>query len=59
MDPTQPVQAPVGLMESPHLWMVGLATVDDGPFAESGDRPYSFRAECECPDDCFRDHDNE
>jgi len=22
-------------------------------------RPYSFQTECECPDDCLRDHENE
>jgi hypothetical protein len=22
-------------------------------------RPYSFQTECECPDDCPRDHENE
>ena len=22
-------------------------------------RPYSFQSECECPDDCLRDHENE
>jgi hypothetical protein len=22
-------------------------------------RPYSFLSECECPDDCLRDHENE
>ena len=27
----------------------------DGPQA----RPYSFAGECECPDDCPRDHANE
>ena len=32
--------------------------VDDGPLAPPG-RPYSFLAECECPDDCLRDHENE
>jgi hypothetical protein len=21
--------------------------------------PYSFQSECECPDDCLRDHENE
>ena len=30
-----------------------------GSLGGPGTRPYSFVAECECPDDCLRDHANE
>ena len=30
-----------------------------GSLGEPLARPYSFLAECECPDDCPRDHANE
>lgn len=59
MDPRQPVKGTVGSMEPSLVWMLGLPTVDDGPLAEPGGRSYSYWAECECPDDCLRDHENE
>jgi hypothetical protein len=31
----------------------------EGSIAEAGPRPYSFWADCECPNDCLRDHENE
>lgn len=34
-------------------WLVGPDT------RQSGTRPYSNWAECECPGDCLRDHENE
>jgi len=53
----QPTKRTAGSMEPPNPWILGL--VDDSPRAESGLRPYSYTAECECPDDCLRDHENE
>lgn len=53
----QPVQQTAGSAEPSHPWILGL--VDDGPHAEPALRPYSYRSECECPDDCLRDHENE
>ena len=41
------------------LWMIGIAVESDGTLAGPGLRRYSFWAECECPDDCNRDHGNE
>jgi hypothetical protein len=32
---------------------------DRGPRSTPVARPYSFWSECECPDDCLRDHENE
>ena len=53
----QRVQQKAGSAEPSNPWILGL--VDDGPRAEPGLRPYSYTSECECPDDCLRDHENE
>jgi hypothetical protein len=38
--------------------LVSAGADRDGP--DSADMlPYSYLAECECPDDCLRDHENE
>jgi hypothetical protein len=58
MDLRQPARGAMGSMEPSHLWIVGLAA-DDGPPTRPQARPYSYMAECECPDDCLRDHENE
>lgn len=48
----QPNQQTAGSKELLDAWILGL--VDDGPRVE-----YSYTSECECPDDCLRDHENE
>ncbi len=53
----QPVQQTAGAAEPSHPWISGV--VGDGPGVEPALRPYSFTSECECPDDCLRDHENE
>lgn len=35
------------------------AAPDRGTALNAEPRPYSFLSECECPDDCLRDHENE
>jgi hypothetical protein len=35
------------------------ATADRDALGRTDARPYSFQSECECPDDCLRDHENE
>ena len=35
------------------------ATTDRDGIGSTDVRPYSFLSECECPDDCLRDHENE
>jgi hypothetical protein len=35
------------------------AVTDRARTAKVDPRPYSFLSECECPDDCLRDHENE
>ncbi len=58
-DPRQPVQQTSGSMEPSRPWSIGLAAVDGDPLAESAQHQDSYLAECECPDDCLRDHGNE
>jgi len=63
MDPEvvqrQPSAAQVGSLEPSHLWVLGPALDDEGSLVGPGRREYSYWAECECPDDCLRDHENE
>ena len=59
VDPGQPVNETVGSLEPSHLWVLGLAVDDDGSLVGAGRRQDSSWAECECPDDCLRDHENE
>ena len=35
------------------------ATTDRDGIGSTDVRPYSFLSECECPDNCLRDHENE
>jgi hypothetical protein len=53
----QPVQQTTGSAERLNPWILGL--VEDGSRVEPALRPYSYTSECECPDDCLRDHENE
>ena len=48
-----------GSWESPQPLVLGVDMSDDGSRAVPAGRPYSFLAECECPADCLRDHENE
>ena len=58
-DLRQPAQKASFSLEPSHLWVLGLAADDVGTFVERGSRRDSSWAECECPDDCRRDHENE
>jgi hypothetical protein len=55
----EPIQQTTGSPEPSHPWILGLIAVDDDTRAAPGGRPYSFLSECECPDDCLRDHESE
>jgi hypothetical protein len=64
VDLRQPVRATVGRLESSHRSALGLAADEGSALTErgarqSGTRQYSYWAECECPGDCLRDHENE
>ena len=58
-DPQQPVTGSIGSLESWHVRGLGPAVDDEGSLVGSRRRPYSYWAECECPGDCTRDHENE
>jgi hypothetical protein len=59
VDLGHPMKQTVGSLEPSHLWILGLAVDDDDSAAGTGTRQPSHLAECECPDDCVRDHENE
>jgi hypothetical protein len=59
VDLRQPTKENVGSVEPSHLRTLGLAVDHDGPLVGSGRPQYSYWADCECPDDCLRDHENE
>ena len=59
VDVRQPVQQRARSAAPSHPWILGLIAVDDDTRAAPGGRPYSFLSECECPDDCLRDHESE
>jgi hypothetical protein len=59
VDARQPIQQTTGSPEPSHPWIPGPIAVDDNTRATLGGRPYSFLSECECPDDCLRDHESE
>jgi hypothetical protein len=46
-------------LERPRDREVPRAFADPGSVGGQRTRPYSFLAECECPDDCLLDHANE
>lgn len=41
------------------LRILVAAATDRARTAQAVPRPYSFLSDCECPDDCLRDHENE
>jgi hypothetical protein len=36
-----------------------VSATSDREGSSTDPRPYSFLSECECPDNCLRDHENE
>ena len=59
VDTREPIQQITGSPEPSHPWILGLIAADDDTRAAPGGHPYSFLSECECPDDCLRDHESE
>ena len=59
VDVRQPIRQSASSPEPMHPWILGLIAVDDETSAAPAGRPYSFLSECECPDDCLRDHESE
>jgi len=58
VDARQRVEQTASSAEPSNPWILGRIVADDEAF-EAEVRPYSFFAECECPGDCLRDHENE
>jgi len=59
MDLFQPLRKIVGSLPPSHLWVLDRPLDHDGtPVGPGSSQPSSW-AECECPDDCPRDHENE
>jgi hypothetical protein len=56
---TQPAIDRFEPLDPRKLWVLGLAVEPDGSVAGPGLRRFSFWADCECPGDCTRDHENE
>lgn len=52
-------QQSVGSVVLSGLMILVAAAADRGTTVKAVPRPYSFLSECECPDDCLRDHENE
>jgi hypothetical protein len=64
VDIRQAVKATVGRVERSRTWVRELADGDVGSIVAPGGgqvaaHEYSYSAECGCPGDCLRDHENE
>jgi hypothetical protein len=59
VDMPQRVQQTAFPAQPSRSWEPGPNAVEDGTRAAPGRLPYSFYSDCECPDDCLRDHENE
>ena len=55
----QPARDPATSLDRPPDREAAGAIDEAGALGGAWTRPYSFLAECECPDDCPRDHANE
>ncbi len=58
-DPRHPVPTPFAMATPAHGLDTGRTADDERTSVGGGTYPYSFWADCECPDDCSRDHSNE
>jgi hypothetical protein len=59
IDLREPLQKTVGSLQPSHLWVLDRPVDHDGTLVGPGGPQPSYWAECECPDDCPRDHENE
>jgi hypothetical protein len=59
VDLRQSGRSTVRSLEPSRLTARGLAADDDRTLIGRGSGPYSYWSDCECPDDCLRDHENE
>ena len=54
-----PAREPATTQDRPGALEVARVVDDAGSIGGPLTSPYSFLAECECPDNCPRDHENE
>jgi hypothetical protein len=59
LDLPQSLKQSVGSAALSRLKSLLSTNADDRTGLAPAARPYSFQAECECLDDCLRDHENE
>ncbi|MBA3877074.1 MAG: hypothetical protein C0498_09095 [Anaerolinea sp.] len=59
LDPRYPAQQPFGSHRPSNAWFLGSAPDDDGASARPDSPVRTDWADCECPGDCLRDHENE
>lgn len=59
LDLPQSLKQSVGSAALSRLKSLLSTNADDRAGGGPVTRPYSFQSECECPDDCLRDHENE
>ena len=55
----QPAREPATSLDRFRYGEAARVIDDAGSLGGPLTRPYSFLTECECPDDCLRDHANE
>jgi hypothetical protein len=59
-EPQRPTNDPRAANFDPsHLWILGLAVDENGTLTGPGNRRDSYLVDCNCPDVCLRDHENE
>ena len=54
-----PIPGVPDMVEVSRLWVLGVAVADDGTASGAGLWEDSYLAECQCPEPCPRDHENE
>lgn len=59
VDIRKPVNATVSSLVPSHGPVFGMAVDEVSPPVGPSTRQYSYWAECNCPGDCPRDHENE
>jgi hypothetical protein len=59
VDVPQPNQWILRSAELARPWILGLIAVRGGRSTKPADGSDSFLSECECPENCLRDHENE
>jgi hypothetical protein len=59
LDVDRSAKESVGVLPRSDGWALSRAADDDRSLVRPRTVPYSHLTECECPDDCLRDHENE